>query len=163
MGCSKVCAFFAPENRAAAAVSCSGYDLDKPEKVATASLIGLTREVTSDKTSSLWLFNNGFQNFAEMLGFMNGKSAVAPHYNHQLIGVSTNCGKTDDLVTLQAKSVSEKEPSNVCAKTNGAPVTLDFANGAKYTAKMAYITPLPFDLPQLDGFDAWEAEILKTA
>lgn len=159
--CTKVCAFFPPETRTPAAISCSGYDMDA-KTVTTAALVGLTMEVTdSDHSSSLWLFNNGFQNFAESLGFMHGQSAVAPHYNMQLTGISTNCGSTADLVNLQAQSVTKSEPSNVCNKTNDAPVTLDFANGAKYTAKMAYLTPLPFDLPQLDGFTAWEEQLLK--
>jgi hypothetical protein len=158
--CVRVCKFFPPATRTPAAISCCGYDLDA-DSIATASLVGLNSEVTSDEASSLWLFNNGYQNFAESLAFDNGKSAVSPHYNMQLIGVSTNCGSTEDLVNLQAKSVDEKGPSNVCTKTNDAPVTLDFANGAQYTAKMAYLTPLPFDLPQMDGFAAWESQLLK--
>jgi hypothetical protein len=157
--CVEVCTFFPPENRTPAAVSCSGYDLG--ENPTTKGLVGLTAEVTSDITSKLYLFNMGFQNFAESLGFMHGKNAVAPHYNMQLTGVETNCGKTEELVNLQAKSVSESEASSKCTKTNDAPVTLSFANGTKYTAKMAYLTPLPFDLPQLDGFDAWEEQFLK--
>jgi hypothetical protein len=121
----------------------------------------LSAEVTSDVSSHLYLFNNGFQNFAESLGFMQGRSAVSPQYNMQLIGVETNCGKSDTLAQNQAASITESGPSNECAKTNDAPVTLSFANGAKFTAKMAYLTPLPFDMPQISGFEAWEAELLK--
>jgi len=158
--CTQICAFFPPETRAPAAVSCSGYDLGTADTVATAAICGLTKEVTS-KGAHLYLFNNGFQNFAEDLGFMVGKSNVAPMYNHQLIAVDTNCGDSEDLAKQQAGSLKQSGPSNACNKTDDAPVTLTFANGAKHTAKMAYLTPLPFDLPQISGFDAWEAELLK--
>lgn len=159
-GSCELCAKFPGDSKVKAGVSCTGYDMDT-NTVSLNNLYGLASEVLNLSLSTrLYLIKDSFQRLAQGLLYRQGSTDVSPLYNKQLTSVSLGSGKDPQELSQQQINAIGPEPQ-VAQVPEPETVILGFGDGSSVRAKSAYLTMLPFDLPQVDGFQPWRGELLN--
>jgi hypothetical protein len=154
-------------------VSCIGYD-DIPS---VASNIGLLeamavtgrgvyncldeidgKKVSTESCSKLYFWLEGVERFAMDLLYADGTQPVGPAFKKKLTKVDFTGAA--DAAAKQAKTVYNSK-GNILGETptNDEPVSLSFADESFMKAKNVYLTVLPHDLVQIEGFEAWEPPV----
>lgn len=159
-GNCELCDKFPGDAKVEAPISCSGYDVFSPETAQTSDIVSLMKEVLNvEGQTHLYLIREGFQRFMQGLLFVNDTIPVAPIYGKQLTSLELESG--EDVTELSTRQIESISPTPLDADEKPSPTTvnLGFADGSTIRAKSAYLTMLPYDLPQVQGFAPWNATI----
>lgn len=148
-------------------VSCIGYD-DLTQVPAVNSLTDASAVTgqgdfncdpamgSTDKCSKLYLFRHGAQRFAMDLFNMNGENNAGPIFGKTLVGI--------DMDGVDLKALAKDQASNSQDATTNDPsetptekgaLTLRFEDNSVARAKAVYLTVLPTQLVDIEGFQAW--------
>jgi hypothetical protein len=99
--------------------------------------------------------------------YVNGTIPVSPMYGKELVAVEVNGESPTADAEAQIASIDVNAPMEGYDTAAGASestdlLTLKFSDGSSVRARNALLTMLPFDLPQIGGFEPWEKKIQET-
>ena len=165
-------------------VSCIGYD-DLP-KVAAAVGIGEGGAITgradfnckeslgsTDRCSYLYMFKSGTQTWVQdMLYAQGAQPQVGVVFEKKLTGLDWEGADTKGLSAAQAAKALAATGDQILdwnqdrelkdATKTDKPVKLSFEDGSVVRAKIAYVTAVPPDMQEIDGFAGWAGELHKS-
>lgn len=163
-----LCDTFPGDAKYNAPISCSGYDNFAGKTAPYAAVSGLTNEVVNaDLGTHLYVLKIGTQRFLQGLLYVNGTIPVSPMYGKELVAVEVNGESPTADAEAQIASIDVNAPMEGYDTAAGASestdlLTLKFSDGSSIRARNALLTMLPFDLPQIGGFEPWEKELQET-
>ena len=166
---------------AQAVVSCTGYDTN-PTTQTVDDVIGLADEVVNIQGRTfLYLFVDGYQRLAQSL--LEGTydtsdnfftSGVAPFFQKKLVAIGVGPGTFEEAVErakeLAAKNVARYtcEYEKVCTPDQTepydgptGPIRMKFDDNSFTSSHIAYLTPLPFDMTEVDGMQPYCESLAK--
>jgi hypothetical protein len=163
-----LCDTFPGDAKYNAPISCSGYDNFAGKTAPYAAVSGLTNEVVNANLGThLYVLKIGTQRFLQGLLYVNGTIPVSPMYGKELVAVEVNGESPTADAEAQIASIDVNAPMEGYDTAAGASestdlLTLKFSDGSSLRARNALLTMLPFDLPQIGGFEPWEEKIQET-
>lgn len=158
-------------------VSCIGYD-DLTQVPSAGSLTDAAvvtgqgefncdpKKGSTDKCANLYLFKYGAQRFAmDLLSYANKKGAgsAGPIFGKRLSGLNVVGKDTKKIAEERAKKLYDAKDNEASKATSESEmVELKFEDGSVTAAKAVYLTVLPLDLIEIDGFQPYD-QALKDA
>ncbi len=120
--------------------------------------------MNADLGTHLYVLKVGTQRFLQGLMYVNGTIPVSPMYGKELVAVEVNGESPTADAEAQIASIDVNAPMEGYDTAAGASestdlLTLKFSDGSSVRARNALLTMLPFDLPQIGGFEPWEETI----
>jgi hypothetical protein len=158
-GMCALCAQF--PKPAEAMLSCSGYDQD-PDKATLAGFVHFFDEVVNMKRDTfLYVFRAGFQRF--VMGILSGEPnydrGISPFLQKTLVEVAVQ----GDPNATQAFAKNQTESLSALAQHSTVPteqrIITRFSDGSSASSKAVYMGMLPYDLPGIKGFEAWQVPL----